>query len=364
MDRAEVDRVIDEAVTGKKLVGTVVMAAINGEIVYSRAAGLADREESEPMREDTIFRAASLTKPLVAATILAMADRGLLKVTDPVSDYLPYFTPALPDGSRPVITLKHLLTHTAGLTYDYSKDPRISPGLTDTTTSLDGVLRLIAEQPLNYAPGTSWLYSMAIDVLGGVAAAVHGTDLATAVAHYVTSPLGMKDTVFHLDSDERLAVPYTDGETEPVRMTDPHAAKNPWNAVTTFSPKRIFNAQAFQSGGGGMATTAPDYMRFLMAVTQGGAPILEAQTARAALQDQMGYERDPGQAFSFFGSYTVDPARAILPWTAGTNNWGGIYGHVWSIEPSRKICSVSLTNTAFYGGELEYPLRLRQAIHA
>ncbi len=364
MDKATIDSVIDEAVNGKKLVGTVVMAAIDGAIVYSRAAGLADREESEPMREDTIFRAASLTKPLVAATILAMADRGLLKLTDPVSDYLPYFTPALPDGSRPVITLKHLLTHTAGLTYDYSKDPRISPGLTDTTTSLDGVLRLIAEQPLNYAPGTSWLYSMAIDVLGGVAAAVHGTDLATAVAQYVTAPLGMKDTVFHLESDERLAVPYADGETEPVRMSDPHVAKNPWNGVTTFSPKRIFNAKAFQSGGGGMATTAPDYMRFLIAVTQGGAPILQSETTRAALQNQMGYERDRGQAFSFFGSYTVDPARANLPWTAGTNNWGGIYGHVWSIEPSRKICSVSLTNTAFYGGELEYPFRLRQAIHA
>lgn len=359
-----IDQVIEGAIASGKLVGAVVMVAKDGNIVYRRAAGLADREADAAMTESTIFRAASLTKPMVAATLLAMADKGLVSVDDPVSRYLPYFTPKLPDGSRPVITLAHLLTHTAGLTYDYSAgDPRISAGLTDTDMSLDAMLRLLAEQPLTYAPGTSWLYSMAIDVLGGVVATVHGGLLGDAVHHYVTGPLGMGDTGFGVTDTDRLAVPYADGDDLPVRMGEPHAARNPWNGVTTFSPKRIFNEKAFQSGGGGMATTGPDFMRFLNAMLDNGGPVLAPETARQAMEDQMGYEREPGQAFSFLGSYTTDPVKADLFWPAGTNNWGGIYGHIWSIDPVNRISMVSLSNTAFYGGELAFPRALRKAVY-
>jgi CubicO group peptidase (beta-lactamase class C family) len=359
-----IDAVIDRGLADKGFVGVVVMAAQGNEIVYRRAAGLADREAGTPMAEDTIFRAASLTKPIVAATLLAMADRGLLRVEDPVTDYLPYFRPKLADGSQPVVTLKHLLTHTAGLTYDYAKDPRISAGLTNTELGLDEVLTLVAEQPLAYRPGESWLYSMAIDVLGGVVAKVHGGKLSDAVAQYVTGPLGMQDAGFSVSDPARLARPYADGETEPVRMSDPHPAPNPWGGITTFSPSRIFNEKAFQSGGGGMAMTARDFMRFLMTIAQGGGPVLKPETARMALQNQMSFEREPGQGFSLLGSYVVDPVRANLTLPTGANNWGGIYGHVWSIDPATGICSVSLSNTAFYGGELAYPRALRQAVHA
>ena len=364
IDKPAIDAVVDDAVAAKKLVGAVVMVSEGDEIVYRHTSGLSDREAGLPMREDTIFRAASLTKPIVAATILAMKDRQLLRLDDSLSTYLPYFRPKLADGTEPVITLRQLLTHTAGLTYDYSNDPRISVGLTDTNSSLDEVLGLIAEQKLAYAPGTSWLYSMAIDVLGGVAATVHRGTLGEAVAHYVTGPLGMKDTAFGVTDITRLTPTYADGDAEPVRMGEPHAAKNPWGGVTTFSPKRIFNERAFQSGGGGMATTAPDYMRFLMAISQGGGPILAPETAADAVRNHMGYERDAGQGFSLLGSYVIDPVRADLTLPAGANNWGGIYGHIWSLDPKTKISAVSLSNTAFYGGEVAYPRALRRAVHA
>lgn len=363
-DIQAINSVVDEAVAARKLVGAVVVVAKDGEIVYRHAAGLADREAGEPMRVDTIFRAASLTKPLVAATVLALADKGLLNLDEAVSAYLPYFRPRMADGSEPVITLRHLLTHTAGLTYDYSSDPRISSGLTDTAASLDEVLGLIAEQPLAYEPGKSWLYSMSIDVLGGVVARVHGASLGEAVKHYVTDPLGMKDTAFGVADRSRLSAVYSDGEVEPVRMGEPHAAQNPWGGVTTFSPKRIFNEQAFQSGGGGMATTAPDYIRFLNAIVLGGEPILQRATAVDAMKNHMAFERAEGQGFSLLGSYVVDPVRADLTLPTGANNWGGIYGHIWSLDPARKISAVSLSNTAFYGGELAYPRALRLAIHA
>jgi CubicO group peptidase (beta-lactamase class C family) len=359
-----IDHVIDQAVEWGKLVGTVVIVSNGGEPVYRRAAGFADREAGKLIKEDTIFRAASLTKPMIAATILAMADRGLLQVSDPVSTYLPYFRPRLADGTEPVITLSELLTHTAGLTYDYSADPRITAGLTDTEMGLDEVLELVARQPLAYAPGTSWLYSMAIDVLGGVAAKVHGGSLGDALAHYVTGPLGMRDTGFGVTDVERLAVPYGDADPVPERMGEPHAMANPWGGITRFSPQRIFNSQAFQSGGGGTATTAGDFMRLLDVFLSDGAPILKPDTAREALQNQMGFERDPGQAFSFLGSYTADPDKAGHPWPVGTNNWGGIYGHIWSIDPVNQISMVSLSNTAFYGGELDYPRALRRAVYA
>lgn len=366
MTKAEnTDSVIDNAIASGKLVGAVVLVARDGAIVYRKAAGLSDREAGIAMTEDTIFRAASLTKPIIAATILAMADKGLLRVEDPVSIHLPYFRPKLADGSEPVITLSQLLTHTAGLTYDYSAtDPRISGGLTDTDMPLETLLRLLGQQNLSYAPGTSWAYSMAIDVLGGVAAAIHGGQLSEAVTHYVTGPLAMTDTAFGVTDRERLAVPYADGEDLPLRMAEPHAVANRWNGVTTFSPNRIFNSNAFQSGGGGMATTAPDFMRFLNAILQDGGSILAPTTAQKAMADQMGYEREPGQSFSFLGSYTNDPVRADLSWPAGTNNWGGIYGHIWSIDPVNRISMVSLSNTAFYGGELAFPYALRKAVYA
>ena len=140
---------------------------------------------------------------------------------------------------------------------------------------------------------------------------------------------------------------------------------SPWGYQLTFSPSRILNAQAFQSGGAGMATTAPDYMRFLAALSSGGGPILQPETVRRALANQTGaIEQAPGKRFSFLGSYTIDPAEAGMPWPAGTNSWGGIYGHIWSIDPARDIAMVSLTNTVLYGGEGAFPLALREAIYA
>jgi CubicO group peptidase (beta-lactamase class C family) len=364
-DFSRTHAVVDAALESGKLVGTVVAVARRNEVVLLRVGGFADREADIPVREDTIFRAASLTKPMVASIILAMQDRGLVTVDDPVTKHLPYFRPRLPDGTRPTITLKHLLTHTAGLTYDYSAaDPRISAGLTDTAMGLDEVLHLIAEQPLAYVPGTSWAYSMAIDVLGGVVAAVHGASLGEALEHYVTGPLAMSATGFAVSDRARLAVPYGDGDPSPERMAEPTALPNPWGGVTRFSPNRIFNTRAFQSGGGGTVTSASDFIRFLQMLLQGGHPVLKPETARTAMQNQMGFEREPGQAFSFLGSYTTDPQKAGHPWPAGTNNWGGIYGHIWSLDPVNEIAMLSLSNTAFYGGELEYPRKLRRAVYA
>ena len=114
-DTAAIDSAIDAALAEKRIVGGVVLVMQDGEIAYRRAAGLADRERAAPMREDAVFRLASLTKPLVTAAALRMVELGKIALADPVTRYLPDFRPALPNGEVPAITLRHLLTHTAGL---------------------------------------------------------------------------------------------------------------------------------------------------------------------------------------------------------------------------------------------------------
>jgi CubicO group peptidase (beta-lactamase class C family) len=118
-DTAAIDGAIDAALAEKRIVGGVVLVMQDGEIAYSRAAGLADREQAVPMREDAVFRLASLTKPLVTAAALRMVELGKIALADPVTRYLPDFRPALPNGDVPAITLRHLLTHTAGLAYRF-----------------------------------------------------------------------------------------------------------------------------------------------------------------------------------------------------------------------------------------------------
>src|SRR5205085_383602 len=122
-DTAAIDSAIDAALAGKRIVGGVVLAMQDGKIAYRRAAGLADRERAVPMREDAVFRIASLTKPIVTAAALRMVELGKIALTDPVTRWLPDFRPALPSAEVPAITLRHLLTHTAGLSYRFMQPP-------------------------------------------------------------------------------------------------------------------------------------------------------------------------------------------------------------------------------------------------
>jgi CubicO group peptidase (beta-lactamase class C family) len=219
----------------------VVLVCRDGQPVYERAVGLADRESGRAMREDAIFRLASVTKPIVAAAALRMADLGLIGLDDAVTEYLPYFAPASPDGVVRPILIRHLLTHTSGLTYNVGPD--ISTGLSGPLITLEENLRRLAARPLAFVPGGRWEYGMSIDVLGGVIAAVNRSDPAAAVARYVTGPLGMTDTMFGVADDARLAVPYADGRP-PRRMGEPEVYAEEDGSSTVFSPARILQADA------------------------------------------------------------------------------------------------------------------------
>lgn len=355
-DFQAIDKVVDEAIAAGKLVGTVLLVARDGEIIYCRAAGLADREAGTLMREDAIFRLSSVTKPIVAATILALGDAGLLRIDAPVTDYLPNFRPRLPDGSTPVITIANLLTHTSGL----------ASGDLPWHSGDDAVLAAIAARPLLFAPGTSWAYGPSIDVLGALAGKLVGGKPEDALRRYVLDPLGMDDTRFSVTDVKRLATAYGDGAEGPVRMGEVHSVTAPWGGVATYNTKRIFDTSAFQSGGGGMAGTAADVLHLLEALRTGGGTILAPETARIGMANatpQLAQAGEPGWGFSHFGACITDKSQTPHPGNVGTNRWGGIYGHHWVVDPVARLTVVSMSNTGLEGCDGAYRYASTKAVY-
>jgi CubicO group peptidase (beta-lactamase class C family) len=371
--KQKVDTVIDQAIAEDRIVGAVVLVAHDGKVVYERAAGLADKESRKPMQVDALFRLSSVSKPIVSVAALALVDRKKLSLDDPVTKWLPDFRPKLADGTAATITVRQLLTHTAGLSYKFMEKPdgpyhkaQISDGFDDVKVDLAEEMRRLASVPLLNAPGSQWRYSLSIDVLGAVIERAAGQPLGTAVADLVTKPLGMTGTSFWIDraQADRLATPYFNAQSGTARMADPQKIRFAMDALV-YSPSRAFDSKVYPSGGGGMIGTAPDALRLLEAMRKGGAPVLEKSTADTMFRNQIAGTpgQQPGTGFGFGGALVVDPAAAKTPQSAGTLYWGGIYGHSWFVDPARKITVVALTNTALEGMSGKFPGALRTAVY-
>lgn len=367
-----IDDVIDFALSSKKLVGTVVLVARDGEIVYRRAAGMADREAGRSMREDTIFRLASVTKPIVTAAAMRLIEQGRIGLDDPVTKWLPDFRPKLADGSEATILIRHLLTHTSGLSYSFELEDgpyvkaNVSDGVDQPGLSLAENLMRIASVPLSFAPGTGWQYSVAMDVMGGVIEKETGKRLGDAVAELIMQPLGLKDTGFSVVDRSRLAAAYVDGSPEPKRMGEVEKVRA-LNGSVTFAPDRIFNPDSFHSGGGGMAGTAGDVLAILEALRKGGSLLLSETTVEQMMTNQIGDLLElarPGFGFGFGWAVVRDPTTAGLPVSPGSLQWGGVYGHHWFMDLKRKITLVGLTNTTLEGMWGMFTLDLKKAVAA
>ncbi|MET3896223.1 CubicO group peptidase (beta-lactamase class C family) [Devosia sp. UYZn731] len=360
-----VDAAIDAALVNR-IVGCVILINKDGETVYSRAAGFADRESGTPMARNSIFRLASVTKPIVATTVLRLIDLGLIGLNDRVTRYLPWFTPANPDGSLADIRIRHLLSHTSGLAYDRMPTDA-SSGTAGIVNSLKQTLTNIAREPLAFAPGTGWDYGTSLDVLGAVLAAINGSDVEDAIAAYVTEPLGMTDTHFYVTDPSRLTSAYADGKP-PVRMGEPHVMHDDQgNVVGTFSPGRILNPAAAQNGGSAMAGTADDVMK-LLEVYNSQPGLLAPATVATALANQIGdlprRPHDAGKRFGFLGAVLDDPKAAGNPGPRGTVDWGGVWGHNWVVDPLNRLTIVTCTNTTFEGCNGPFRDDILRAVYA
>ena len=368
--RTRLDETIDRALADRRVVGTVVLVADGGEIVYRRAAGFADREAGRSMHENDIFLLSSVAKPIVTAAALRLLENRLIGLEDSVRRWLPDFTPRVADGRLPEITIHHLLTHSAGLTYVFMEPAdgpyhrlRISSGFDRSDADLDEIVRRISAAPLSYEPGSGWGYSMAIDVLGAVIEKVTRRSLPHAVAELVLDPLDMKDTGFAIVDPQRLVAHYADDQPRPRRMADDDHVSF-FGRPVEFSPVRLFDPKAFPSGGAGMAGTAIDVLKFLETLRAGG--LLQPKTRSDTFKVQaLTHEQaeGPGWEFGFGGAVLVDPTVAGTPQAPGTLQWNGAYGHKWFIDPANALTVVALTNTAFEGMIGRFTVDVRNAVY-
>ena len=333
------------------LPGAVALVARRGRIVHFKAYGRRDPASPDPMALDSIFRIYSMTKPIVSVAAMMLTEEGRLGLADPVSAYLPGFgqagicrgeTDGKPDCvplSRPV-TIQDLLRHTSGLTYEWMDEAGIvgelyraaGMGRRDITGAAVG--EALAGLPLVAEPGTRWIYSRSTDVLGRVIEVVAGRPLGEHLDEVLFGPLGMMETGFHLP------------EAFLPRMAEPHPVDpDTGEPVTLLDPRK---PAIFESGGGGLLSTASDYARFLHMLSSGGtldgARLLSPATIGFMLSDHLGpevvVESDLLPAGHGFGlGFAIRRARGVAPFPGSVGDawWQGIGGTSFWIDPAAQL---------------------------
>jgi len=374
---AELQRLVD----GRSTPGIVALILQDGRPVYSRAVGVRAPGSAAPIGPDDLFRYASMTKPVTSVAALILVEEGRIGLDDPISRHLPDFAAlrvraadgTLAPATQPP-TVRHLLTHTAGFSYNFINNPgliehyrqaRVTDGLAEPEVTTDDAMRRLAATPLSFAPGQGWEYSLATDVLGALVEKVTGRPLGSFVAERIARPLGLESWVFRATPGLRERfVPVT----RPAEVTGalgtgfvPVASAEgvPFPAtrgVATLDPNRAFSATAYHSGGGGMSGSIADYARFAQMLLNGGeldgARILRAETVRMFAANATGDRatlRGPGWGFGLGVGVVTDAAAARTGLPAGSYGWGGIYGTQFWVDPVNRVVGVVMTQTAIIG---------------
>jgi len=360
---ARIDALVESHIAKGDLAGAVTLVARHGKIAHLGVYGMADREADRPMKEDTIFRIASMTKPITSVAVMMLYEEGKFLLSDPVSKYLPEFAhmtvlpPGTPRGSTPVpakrpITIRHLLTHTAGFTYHWN--PRIGPlynaygiphGLGPTPYTLAEAMKLLAKIPLVNHPGEQWEYGLSIDVLGRLVEVTSGMSLDEFLRRRIFDPLGMKDTHFYLPQEKvaRLAAVYgknKEGKLVRVKNDEVHAGEASGSTDYPYAgPKKYY------SGGGGLCSTALDYARFAQMILNkgrlGDARLLGPKTVEFMTMDHLGHiVKDPPLAFGL--GFAIDTTeRGFTELTSeGAHGWGGFWYTEFFISPETDMIGV------------------------
>ena len=363
-----------------RLAGAVAIVARRGKIAYMDAVGYRDVESRTPMTTDAIFRIASQTKALASVGVMLLQEEGRLLITDPVGKYLPEFmetTVAEPDGSggynvvpakRP-ITIRDLLTHTAGISYGNgpAADRWAEAGITgwyfaDRDEPVGDVMARLAGLPLDGHPGEAWIYGSNTDILGAMIEKISGQTLGAFLGERLFGPLGMDDTHFFLPAGkvDRLATVYsaTDGGGIE-RAPDPGHMVGQGAYVD--GPRRSFSA------GAGLVSTASDYARFLQMMLNGGeldgVRVLSRKTVESMT---VGHTGDipfrPGQSFGLGFSVVEDPAALGLPASVGEFAWGGAYHSTYWVDPAEELVVAYMTQI-IPAGDIDDHGKLRALVH-
>ncbi|WP_083219055.1 serine hydrolase domain-containing protein [Bradyrhizobium icense] len=387
---AKLDETLRGLVEGRSTPGIVVLILQDGRPAYSRSVGVREVGSTAPIGANDMFRVASMTKAVTSVAAMILVEQGKIGLDDPVSRFLPEFSKLRvrgPDGAegpanRPP-TVRELLTHTAGLSYNFInnarlvdayRDARVTDGLDQPELTTAEAMQRLASVPLGYQPGTGWEYSLATDVLGAVIEKVTGNSLESFVNERIAKPLRIESFVFNAPEAARSRFVQV---TRPAEVTGalgtgyvpvrgPEAVPfPPTKGTASLDPNRAFSPTAYNSGGAGMSATIGDYARFLqMLLNEGeldGVRVLRAETVRQMTQNATGNMRTirgPGWGFTLGFGILTDPAAAKSRLPAGSYGWGGIYGTQFWIDPTNRVIGVVMTQTAIIGsGPISNPVR-------
>lgn len=356
---ARIDHVLQEYVDRQELAGAVALVLHDGRPVYEKAVGWSDREANRRMTTRNIFRIASQTKALTSVVILSLMEEGKIGLGDPVSRFIPEFgsTTVMVDGqvvpARREITIRDLLTHTAGISY--GTQPQVAAayervGLgpaagmgwytADKDEAVCETMERLASVPFVTQPGEQWVYGYNTDVLGCVAERASGQPLDVLIRTRITEPLGMRDTHFFLPPDQRdrLVTVYASENGRAVRA--PEGSRGQGSYVD--GPRRNF------AGGAGLLSTAADYARFLEMIRHGGeldgVRILAPRTVQLMTTNQVGtLHSTTGLGFGL-GFETTDRYGANGMDAVGAFGWGGAYGSVYRVDPEARLTIVLMIN--------------------
>ena len=357
--------------------GAVLTIARGGRVAYAEAVGYCDKEADAKMPLDGIFRIASMTKPIVSVAAMILAEEGRLDIGAPVADYIPELADRTVGAERAratrTMTVQDLLRHTSGLTYaGFGESPvqmiwRDADLMNENQTN-EELMGKLARLPLMFGPGTTWEYSMSTDVLGRVVEIAAGKSLAAAIAERITGPLGMRDTGFNVGGDKatRVAEPLVDKTT---------GQKPPMRNLT--------RDVRWHSGGGGLAGTAPDYLRFCQMLLNGGeldgkrilAPKSVALMASDHLPPGCQYGETsrsrfgalapvPEMGYGFGLGFCVRKAQGMspVPGSVGEFFWGGVLGTYFWIDPQEQMVVVLMTQAP--DQRLRYRYLSRRLVYA
>ncbi len=334
-----------------RLAGVMTMVARRGQVVHWDAVGMRDLEAADPLEPDDIFRIFSMTKPVTSTAVMMLVEEGRIALDDPLSKFIPAFadvTVLTAAGERvppnDAITIQHLLTHTSGLTYGFFGDSPVDrlynqSGVFVTAQGLDNFAAGVASLPLLAHPGERWNYSVSTDILGRVIEVVSGQTFDQFVKTRILDPLDMQDTAFMVPADKRN------------RFTANYARQNgALQATDSPTDGQYTRPPAWLSGGGGLTSTASDYIRFAQMLLQegelDGVRILTADTVRQMrtnhLPDSLipiaiGNYLSPAYGFGLGFAVAVDAAASPEPDNDGVFRWAGAANTFFWIDPQAEL---------------------------
>jgi CubicO group peptidase (beta-lactamase class C family) len=368
--------------------GTQLLLYRRGKVVHNSVQGFADLERKAPVKHDTIFRIYSMTKPITSVAFMMLFEEGRVALDEPVHKYIPEWknlgvfvagtAPAFLTRplSRPMLIVD-LLRHTSGLTYGFQQRSNVDAAYRDKKIVESGTLQSMVEElaniPLEFSPGDAWNYSVSTDVIGYLIGKISGRPFEQFLQERIFDPLGMNDTGFFVPADKasRFAACYS---ADPPGRVTLHAAERKGTLTLQDDPtKSPFLAKpSFISGGGGLCSTAADYLTFCRALIHGGelggVRLLGPKTLKLMTTNHLPGGVDlPALSRSLFSEATyngmgfglgfavnLDPAKTLIPGSAGEYNWGGLATTSFWADPAEELIAIFMTQVM---PSTAYPIR-------